>query len=227
MNIVAPLLLLFSAQSAIEEPAGPRPAAFPITWEFRFDFVSPPRRIDVILPGDSAPTTFWYLLYTVTNTDARTRKWYPRFQVVTDDLRVVEMDVGINPLVFNAIKQLHTRTFPDLIHPSKAIGNLRTGADNAIESVAIWRDVDLSSSRFKIYVGGLSGETMLVTNPAFDPEKPETREIDRQGRSVAVEVNPKRFTLRKTLEIRYNHPGSAAGRAASEPVRYVTRWVMR
>ncbi len=219
------LLLQVGAAAQEREPvgSGPEPSPTPISWQIELRF-SDPKRIEVLLPGRSQPDVFWYMLYTATNTSDATQWFYPTFQVVTGDLRVVETDVGINPLVFAAIRERHRLTHPYLTAPAQAIGELRSGGDNARESVAIWPAADVDVNQFAIYVGGLSGETRVLRNPAYDPSRPETATLDG-GQEVTV--NPRYFTLRKTLEIRYELPGSAAARRTAEPQRRSARWIMR
>lgn len=232
--LAATIVLLFLAIPAAiaeeREPAvgiGPKPAPTPISWELDFKYV-PPRRIEVQLAGSDQPTTYWYMLYTVTNTSHTTQRFYPTFELVTEELRVIPTDMGISPLVFNAIKERHRITHKYLVHPTKAIGDLRAGDDYARESVAIWPASDLNVSRFKIYVAGLSGEARVLRNPAYDPDQPETRPITGDdGRQRDITVNPKYFTLRKTLELSYTLPASEYARQQIEPRLDDARWIMR
>lgn len=211
-----------------EEPGqGPEPAPNPISWELAFKFEEP-RRIEVLVPGSGQPEVYWYMLYTVVNTSDRTQFFNPTFELVTGDLRVNATDMGISPLVFEAIKDRHKIVYPYLVSPTRAIGELRAGADNARESVAIWRNVELRGNEFTIYVAGLSGETRFVKNPAYDPKKPETVKMaGPSGFERDVAVNPKHFTLRKTLEIHYTLPGSTQTRESADPQRQKIRWIMR
>lgn len=217
-------LALFAPQVEPKVGSGPEPAATPISWEFKFQFLDP-RRIEVQLPGTDEPEVYWYMVYTVTNGGPRSQLFFPTFQVVTEDLRVYDSDTGITPLVFAAIRERHRQTHPDLVHPTEAIGDLLTGDDNARESVAIWRQIDLSNNRFTVYVAGLSGEAQFIRNPAYDPSQPETTGVGAGGKEVVR--NPKFFTLRKTLEIRYNLPGSASARPLAVPERSEMGWIMR
>jgi hypothetical protein len=215
-----PLLIMGTLALLAFQPAtapvgkGPQPSPTPISWELDLRFLDP-QRIEVQVPGASAPEVYWYMVYTVTNHSGRTQGFFPTFQLVTDDLHVVDTDMGISALVFEAIRERHRRTHPDLVHPTKAIGDLLTGDDYARESVAIWRGVDSDANRIAIYIAGLSGEARVMANPTFDPARPEGPE------------NPKQFTLRKTLEIRYNLRGDAAARTLVEPERAGIRWIMR
>lgn len=206
---------------------GPKPAPYAKAWELRLDFVDP-RRIEAQDPRTGRRETFWYMVYTVTNVSSETQDFFPLFELVTQDLRVIDTDKGIPPVVFNAIRERHKQTHKYLVHPVKAIGPIRVGAGNAIESVAIWRDAALKVNEFRIYVAGLSGETLVMENPTFDPEQPEMEmRPGPDGRPRLYRTNPRYFTLRKTLELAYEMPGSdfALGRVAPNRVR--SRWIMR
>lgn len=221
------LLLPLGDPPRVREEVGSGPAPSPtiVAWEFdlRFD---DPRWIEVSVPG--RPTEVdWYVLYTAVNRSDNTQDFFPSFQIVLDDLRVIDTDMGIPAAVFEAIRARHVATHKYLTHPTAAIGDVKSGEDNARESVAIWRDVDLAGNRFSIFVAGLSGETRTLKNPSHDPQKPETAQIESEGRTRTVAVNPKYFTVRKTLEIRYDLPGSEGGRRLTNPTRANTRWVMR
>jgi hypothetical protein len=224
-----PLLLLLAGtlQAAEEVGTGPEPSTTPISWQLEFSFLDP-ERIEVQLPGQAEPEVYWYMVYTVTNRSPRTQDFFPLFQIVTDDLEVADTDIGISPLVFNVIRERHAITHKYMVHPTKAIGPLRSGSDNALESVAIWRDIDLSRNSFRIYAAGLSGEVKFVPNPAFDPNRPETETVTgNDGRKREEIVNPQYFTLRKTLEIRYTLPGSSVARPSATPQRKSIRWILR
>lgn len=219
------LTLALPAETAVG--TGPEPAPAPVSWELEFNFVDP-RRIDVRLPGADRTETYWYIVYAVVNNSGRSQRFFPMFQVVMEDLSVYETDTGINPLVFDAIRERHRITHPYLVPPSKAIGALLTGDDNARESVAVWRNIDLSVNEFRIYVAGLSGEMRTITNPAFQRGQPESqRDAGAAARPRAADATPPNFTLRKTLEIRYTLPGSPQARPGVLPERGEVRWILR
>ena len=137
-------------------------------------------------------------------------------------------DMGISPLVYEAIAARHRVTHKYMVPPVKAIGSLLSGDDNARESVAIWRSVDLSQNSFSVYVAGLSGETRSVPNPKYDAKRPPAKAATRaKGDQPSPDENPPYFTLRKTLEIRYTLPGSPEGRLRSDPERREVKWVLR
>ena len=223
-----PVLLALSATpSARDVGTGPEPSATPVSWELEFKFLDP-QRIEVRLPGADRPEVYWYLVYTVVNKSPRSQRFFPLFQIVTEDLRVYDTDMGIDPLVFDAIRERYRITHKYMVEPTKAIGALLSGDDYARESVAIWRQIDLSITNFSVYVAGLSGELRFIPNPAYDPREPETRQVaGREVKAGETAANPKNFTLRKTLEIRYTLPGSPEARPAATPERDQVRWIMR
>lgn len=226
---LGPVLMFLALQGGPPAPVGtgPSPSPVPLSWEIQFDFLEP-RRIEVQAPGDSGPRAYWYLVYTATNTSDRTQRFFPTFQLVTQDLRTIDTDMGIHRLVFDAINERHRRTHPYLRHPTEAIGEIRSGDDHSIESVAIWRADEISGNSFTIYVAGLSGENRVLPNPRYDPKAPEEQRVTGpDGKERMVQSNPRFFTLRKTLEIRYTLPGSEDLRDFAEPQRVLTRWIMR
>ncbi len=207
--------------------SGPRPSPTPISWQLDFKYV-PPRRIAVKVAGSQRPQIYWYMLYTVVNNGDATRYFFPTFELVTDDLRVIPTDTGISPIVFDAIRERHKVAFKYLVPPSRAIGPLRVGDDYARESVAIWRADDIDTETFTIYVSGLSGEARILRNPAYKPGVPETKTVrDALGIERVVSVNPRHFTLRKTLELSYVLPASQRYRDFIEPRLLGSRWIMR
>lgn len=223
--ICAAALLVSAGVTVTADP--PQPSPTQIAWQLEFEHAAP-KRIEVQLPGDDAPTVYWYLLYEVTNPSPRTQHFFPMFQLVTDDLSVVDTDKGISPLVFDAIKTRHQRTHPYLVHPTKAIGELLTGDDHARQSVAIWRADMTDANAFDIYIAGLSGETRAVANPDYDPTEPEVATLMTEGgQPIERTVNPPKFILRKTLQLGYRLPGSAKARGVVEPIQTRKIWILR
>ncbi len=208
-------------------PAAPAPSIAPRSWQLEFEFQDP-RRLIIQLPGEAKPRVYWYLLYTVTNNSNRDVQFMPRFQIVTDNLQVLETDVAADPAVFTAIKKMHTKDRPFLLEPLEVLGKLLQGADNAKDSVAIWQDFSGDARQFTIFVSGLSGETVILPNPTYDPGKPEFVMKDLPGGiKTKVMVNPKRFVLHKTLSISYRLPGDDEARKQAEPIRETVEWLMR
>jgi len=207
-------LMLPTLAGAAELAAAPQPSVAAHNWQLDFDFEDI-RRIDVVLPGDRRPTTFWYLLYTVTNHSGKDVDFYPTFELVTSSLQVVTAGDGISPTVHDAVAALHQKLHPFFRDPSQVSGRLLQGPDNARTSAAVFRDFDPAANAVMVFVGGLSGEIVSVVNPVFDPDREENAE------------NPRFFPLRKTFVIHYDIPGDLRTRQEAPPLRRATDWVMR
>ena len=209
VRVLATFLLVISVAKG-----APKPSLAPKSWELEVEFRDP-ARIRVTLPGDDRPTTFWYMVYTVTNNTGHEVPFYPQSDLVTDALQVIRSGDDVSPTVFDAIRERHRKQCPFLVPLLKASGKLLQGADNARTSVAIFREFDPEASEFTVYLAGLSGEVVRVPNPVFDPAPPQT------------EKNVAFFTLRKTLAIRYTIPGDLETRKRAAPIRAGRTWVMR
>ncbi|MCB9849521.1 MAG: hypothetical protein H6817_02315 [Phycisphaerales bacterium] len=194
--------------------AAPKPSAAVRNWELDFEFHDL-QRIELQLPGDSRPTTYWYLLYTVTNNSGKDVDFYPSFELVTSSLQVVTAGDHISPRVNDAIAARHIKLFPFFRDPTKVAGRLLQGPDNARTSAAVFRNFDPDANALQVFVSGLSGEIVSVPNPVFDPESPESQQ------------NVRFFPLRKTFVITYDLPGDVRTRRESPAIRTGTEWVMR
>ncbi|MFQ5415308.1 MAG: hypothetical protein ACE5E6_12700 [Phycisphaerae bacterium] len=184
------------------------------TWQLDFAFRDP-QRFSIRLPGDAADTTYWYMLYVVTNNTGRDVMFYPSFRIVTDRLQVVEAGANIHPRVYDAIAARHKKDHPFFAPPSKVTGLLLQGEDNARTSAAVFRAFDDNVDAFRVFAAGLSGDVTRVANPGFDPARPES------------DANPRFFVLRRTLALSYQLPGDAETRSRVAPVRRSRAWVMR
>ena len=207
--------------------AAPEPSPVPKGWNLTFHYQDP-QRVEVELPGRSAPTTFWYQLYTVVNTSGQDVMFMPRFELMTSAGAIIPSEDGVSGRVFTAIRERHAKDRPLLQSPAQIVGRLLQGEDNARDGVAIWPDFSAKADKFTVYVAGLSEEASQVPNPAYRPGLPETvpqRLAD--GTTVPVVANPERFTLHRTLAIHYDLPGDVRTRSTAEPVRTGQEWVMR
>jgi hypothetical protein len=191
---------------------GTSPASSP--WQLDFNFHDP-QRISVQLPGHERVTTYWYVLFTVTNNTGRDVEFYPSFRLVTDTLQAVEGGANIDPRVYGAIAARHKKEHPFFAPPAKITGPLLQGEDNARTSAAVFRTFDPSANGFTIYISGLSNEISRVPNPDF------------QDKTKESETNQRFFILRKTLAVTYNLPGDVFTQSRATPVRDKREWVMR
>jgi hypothetical protein len=210
-------LVLTMAYAAAASPAHAQPRTdIARTPRSQLDFqFHDPQRITVRLAGDTASTTYWYLLYTVTNNTGRDVQFFPSFRLVTNTLEVVDGGSGIHPRVYEYVAARHRDQCPFFEPPLKVSRLLLQGPENARTSAAIFRTFDLEASTFTVFVSGLSDEVDRIANPGFDPKKEESNE------------NQRSFILRRTLAITYDLPGDAKTRSLAAPVRRNREWVMR
>lgn len=206
--------------------AQPKPSPTPISWELKFTFQNP-ERIQV------GGRTYWYMLYHIFNDSGEDRDYMPVIERVAEiESEVPEAEVakkpdeaarlivsksliGLHPSVFAGIKAKHAKTHPFLVAPVASIGRIKQGRDNAVDSVAIFDDLDPRVAFFTVFVGGLTGERQQLPNPAFDAKKPK------------LDKNPKFFVIQKTLALPYRLPGDPNTRKMAEPALERLYWVMR
>lgn len=204
---------LVVATGQVSRPGGPElPSAQ--TWRLDVEFHDL-QRLDVRLPGDAEESTYWYLLYRVTNRTGADVDFYPSVRLVTDTLQVVEAGADVHPQVYDLIAERHRQEYPFLAPPAKVTGRLLQGVENSRATVAVFRRFDPEAAGFTVFATGFSGELHRVPNPAFDADKPESEE------------NVRAFLLRRTLAIVYDLPGDRATRQYAKPVRRTREWVMR
>lgn len=201
LALIVPVVVLTVAASVSAKV--PEPSLYPISWEIDFKH-SIPKRVVV----DSA--AYWYLTYTVTNNTGQEQTWRPDFQMMTDDGKMVKSDHGIGVEVFDKIKATESNRF---LQPAVQVaGPLRQGPDQAKDGVAIWKETTPRMGSFKIFVQGLSGEKVPLTDDDGKGMK------DADGLPVF---------LRKTLELDYQIYGDEfyPDRHAVNELGH--KWVMR
>src|SRR6476620_346843 len=136
----------------------PKPSLYPISWELKFEHKMP-KRIVVDVPGSSAPSAYWYMTYGVTNNTDKEQLFLPYFEMLTRSGKVIRSDNGVPARVFDAIKQRENNRY---LQPGpKVAGELRVGEDQAKEGVAIWPEPEPRMGTFSIFVGSLSGESVM------------------------------------------------------------------
>ena len=233
---IAVAVAVLAATRAPARADKPKPAPAPVAWEMQVKLSQPMR---VTVDTGAGARTYWYLLYTVTNNTGREVPFLPeivrvneietettadRAEAEPEKASTLEVDPAImpHPTVFRAIQSRHAKTHPFLVKPVRAIGPLLQGSDNARTSVAIFPDLDPRVSKFTLYFGGLSGETMNRRNPAY-----RKAAAVRTGTENDRIENKKYFVLRKTLAVPYTLPGDPKTRPTAEPALGRMTWVMR
>ena len=196
------------------DAGAPKTGTVTSSWQLDLEFHDP-QRITLTLPGDNEPTTFWYMLYRVTNNTRQEVQFYPLFRLVTDTLKVVEGGDMISPTVYDAIARRHEKEYPFFTPPWKVTGPLLQGRENARTSAAVFRQFDREASAFTVYASGLSGEMQRIRNPGFVKNQAESEE------------NPRVFLFRRTLAVKYDLPSDPDTQALAVPIRRSRHWVMR
>jgi len=238
--------LLVVAPAALAQP---KPSPTPVSWELTFQPL-PLTRLEV--DTGSGPQTYWYMIYTVVNSTGQDIDFFPEVARVGEindagvkgsaaskpansgGLVVDPALVGVHPKVFETIKEHYAKTQPFLVSPAEAIGKLLQGRDNARTSVIIFPDLDPRVTKFTIYIGGLSGETVTLPNPKQEGKgsppggasgKPAKE--TKTGGAGAKKGEAEIFVVRKTLAMPYTLPGDAKTRKAATPAAGTMTWVMR
>jgi len=195
-------LLLLGSVSTVR--GYPEPSMLSDAWELDFQWRQP-RIIEITDAGAKANGKYFYLPYTVTNETGQDRQFIPQFTLLTDDGQLLTAGRGVRPAVFEAIDRQLKNKF--LETPAQVIGRLLQGEDYARDSVAIWplpegEDTD----ELRIFIGGLSGETVAVNDP-LDPQE--------------------QIILRKTRVIAFDIPGGVDASPRQPIVQTDADWVMR
>lgn len=170
-------------------------------WQLTFTHGAP---TPITVRGDDGiPRAYWYMTYKVENNTSEDRFFVPDATLFLDSGAILLSLDDLPQPVFTAIRE-HLGN-PLLDHPLRVIGPLLQGPDYARESVMVWPLPEGNVDHVAIFVGGLSGETELITDPlSGDP-----------------------VVLRKTLMIEYSLPGTA-GTIQTKPVILTSeQWIMR
>jgi hypothetical protein len=158
-------------------------------WALEFRFKDP-RLITVDVPGRGRKVC-WYLWYQVINKSAEPHAFIPDFELVTLDKETVHHD-QVLPKVQDAIKKVEDPQDWLKIKNSVTIAaepipvSKPESTPKAVTGVAIWDDVNPDTTRFSIFVTGLSNGWAVT-----DPIPPDTEHVVR----------------RKTLQLNFKRPG--------------------
>lgn len=208
--------ILFVAARGLTAP--PAPAEAPLSWELDIECQTPtPIRVQV--PGDSQPSLFWFMRYTVTNRTGEDQIFAPSFVLYTDTGQSLRNGQDVPALVYDTIKKVYNA--PLLRDTASITGKILQGEDNAKDGVAIWKDFDPKAGGFDIFVGGLSGETVEIKLPA----PTEITLTDAMGQKITKTVDT--MVLAKNLRLRYKVAGEAANRPNVTPTLESKGFVMR
>jgi hypothetical protein len=190
----------------------PEPAIVPgprdWTVDVRFEH---PQQITLELGDRSKPRRFWYTIVTLTNNERQDVDFYPRCELMTDTFQITRSGKGASPELFELIKRRHKTRYP-FLEPLERVGNkILQGEDNARQIAVIWPDFDARAKNIKIFMTGLSNETVVLDHPVAK---------DETGKPVKV-------YLRKTLELNYALRGDTSLRSDVKLNYKDKRWIMR
>ncbi|MCK4752318.1 MAG: hypothetical protein KAS75_02650 [Planctomycetes bacterium] len=192
--------------------AAPKPAIVsgPDDWtiEVMFEHL---QQIELKLSGTAKPTRFWYTILTLTNKAKRDVDFYPKCELMTNTLQIISAGKHTPPVVFEQIKKRHRSRYPFLESLEKAENKILQGEDNAKDIAIIWPDFDDNAKNIKLFIAGLSNETVVIDHPTAK---------DKAGKPLKV-------FLRKTLEFSYNLKGDPAFRSQTKLTYKGKRWIMR
>lgn len=192
--------------------AAPEPAAAPGPRDWTVDVTfEHPQQIMVRLSGDNEPRRFWYTIMTLTNKARRDVDFYPKCDLMTDTFEIIPAGKNTPGVVFERIKKRHQGRYPFLESWDRTSSRILQGEDNARDIAIIWPDFDVQAKNIKVFISGLSNETVVIDHPVAKDEK---------GRPVQV-------YLRKTLELSYSLPGDTSIRSYAKLTYKGQRWIMR
>lgn len=183
----------------------PEPDPVPRRWQME---VQPgPLRFAVVDVPGKGQRSYYYFTYKVTNSSGTDLLLAPAFDLAND--RGVVLRSG-RDIPAEVTKELLARLDNPLLEDQiKILGILQQGPENAKEGLVVWPAEDLKGEEVVVYGAGFSGESRNIESP--DPKTGQ----------------PHRYTMRKSLMLRYRIPGEIHERG-SEPFELTERrWILR
>jgi len=170
-----------------------------------------PQQIRLQLSGDNKPRRFWYTIITLTNNTNQDVDFYPRCELMTDTFQIIPAGSSTSAAVFEPIKKRHQSKYLFLESLERCGNRILQGEDNTKDIAVIWPDFDAKAKGIKLFIAGLSNETVAIDHPVVK---------DEAGK-------PSQVFLRKTLELSYSLAGDAALRSGTNLTYKGKRWIMR
>jgi len=205
-------ILVILAIMACVSLAAPEPAIVQRSNEWTIDVTFEHlQQIILKVSGEKQPRRYWYTIITLTNKTNHDVDFYPRCELMTDTFELIPAGKGMPATVFEQIKKRHQRRYPFLESLENAGNKILQGEDNTKDIAIIWPDFNVQANSIKVFIAGLSNETVAVDHPTAK---------DETGKPVKV-------YLRKTLELSYKLSGDSAFRSNAKPIYEDKRWVMR
>ncbi len=192
--------------------SAPEPAIVPAPgqWTVDMEFTHPQQ---IVLPQSliNQPSRFWYTIITLTNNTGNDVAFYPDCDLMTDTFKITPAGKSVTPALFKNIGKRHKSKYPFLELLAKAGNRILQGEDNTKDIAVIWPDFDAKAKNIKVFIAGLSNETVAIDHPVAK---------DEAGKPVKV-------FLRKTLELSYAFKGDPALRSGASLTYKGKRWIMR
>ena len=140
----------------------PQPDAVTQDWSFDFEYAQPDTI--AIENADGSVSWYWYMTYKVTNFEEDELFFDPRIVIQSDNGEIVTANLGIDASVFKEVRNLLEN--PLLLSPIEVPGRVFKGENYARQSAIIWEVSEDDIDNFKVFVGGIYGETKTVTDPS-------------------------------------------------------------
>ena len=205
-GILGILVVACVCLAAPEPVVSPRPGQWTVDTAFTH-----PQQITLQMGSDEQPRRFWYVLLTLTNKTNQDVDFYPKCDLMTDTFQIIPAGKAVAPAVFEQIKVRHQSRYPFLEPLEKAGNKLLQGEDNTKDIAVIWPDFDAKARGIKLFIAGLSNETVAINHPMVK---------DKTGKPIKV-------YLRKTLELSYSLTGESATWSDANLGYTGKRWIMR
>ncbi len=205
-SLVISVLLTCISLSAPEPAIVPAPGQWTVDMEFTH-----PQQIVLSRSLANQPTRFWYTIITLTNNTGNDVGFYPDCDLMTDTFQITPAGKAVTPTVFEQIRKRHQSRYTFLELLAKAGNRILQGEDNTKDIAVIWPDFDAQAKNIKVFIAGLSNETIAIDHPVAK---------DQAG-------NPLKVYLRKTLELSYAFKGDPTLRSGASLTYKGKRWIMR
>jgi hypothetical protein len=175
----------------------PEPSAATPRWELRFEVEQPLRLVKV------DKEYYWIMTYVVQNRTNEDQIFVPNAILATDYGHILKDGEVTYELTKKIIALIGS---PFLKSKNEIIGSLKQGKEYAEEGLLVWKAGDLDEVRdVRVFVGGLSSDTQVVTNPVTGEEE----------------------VVRKHLAFEFDCPGDPTAHPDMAVQLRRTHWIMR
>jgi hypothetical protein len=204
-SLFAASLCAFSLITAVPSATNAAPEPAPVATQWEFTFEPGPLRIAWV-EDQGEIKAYFYLSYRVTNHWGGIKLFAPDVSLMADNANVRKSGRGVtNAVTQEIIGRLKN---PLLESQTDIVSDVLQGVEHARDGVVIWPAEDLQADEVAVFFAGLSGEFQSYVT----------------GRDTS---DPQRYTLRKTMMLRYATPGQIKGQGDRPFELLEERWVMR